>query len=159
MTTDRDTARLLDALVGLVTVWTDARVQSRIAAAVGLPLDPTAIRAVYLIGARGGSLGSTALAEHGGLTRPTVSKLVTRLEELGLVTRERSGRSVEVTLTPAGSSAYATLVEAGTAMVRRAVPDWSAQETTQFADQAQRFLTALSHTTAAPAATPTKEKP
>jgi DNA-binding MarR family transcriptional regulator len=57
---------------------------------------------------RGGSRRITELAECEGLAQPTTTLLVKRLEEMGLVRRERradDGRVVEVSLEPAGIQA------------------------------------------------------
>src|SRR4051794_25340872 len=54
----------------------------------------------------------TRLAEREGLAQPTVTRMVERLEALGLVTRERDaadGRAVVVRLTPAGAQELASL--------------------------------------------------
>jgi DNA-binding MarR family transcriptional regulator len=58
---------------------------------------------------RDGSRRITELAEHVGLAQPTTTLLVKRLEDLGLVRRERQaddGRVVLVSLEPAGIQAY-----------------------------------------------------
>ena len=55
-----------------------------------------------------GPRGSTELAEAEGRAQPTTTLLVKRLEERGLVTRERDpgdGRAVLVSLTEAGARA------------------------------------------------------
>jgi DNA-binding MarR family transcriptional regulator len=58
---------------------------------------------------RDGPRRITELAEHEGLAQPTTTLLVKRLEELGLVTRQRradDGRVVLVSLEPAGLRAH-----------------------------------------------------
>lgn len=135
------------ALVQVVSEWTESDLQAQVADGVGVALDPTAVRAVYLLGLSGGAMGFTALSERASMSRPTTSKLVTRLEAQGVVERVRSGRTVEVRLTDAGARAYARLVAAGHRMVDAAVTDWTPQEVEQFRAQLARFVAALSRTT------------
>ncbi|MFK3677270.1 MarR family winged helix-turn-helix transcriptional regulator [Microbacterium sp. NPDC090218] len=135
------------ALVRIVSEWTESDVQASVAEGVGVTLDPTGIRAVYLLGLNGGAMGFGELAERGSMSRPTTSKLVSRLDAQGVVDRVRSGRTVEVRLTGAGSQAYARLVNAGHRMVDDAVAGWTPHEVAQFQSQLTRFVAALSRTT------------
>lgn len=135
------------ALVRVVSEWTESDVQALVAEGVGVALDPTGIRAVYLIGLNGGAMGFGQLAERGSMSRPTTSKLVSRLETQSIVDRVRSGRTVEVRLTDAGAQAYARLVAAGHRMVDDALAGWTPQEVEQFQAQLTRFVAALSRTT------------
>ncbi|WP_091028231.1 MarR family winged helix-turn-helix transcriptional regulator [Microbacterium oxydans] len=138
------------ALVRVVSEWTESDLQASVAEGVGVALDPTGIRAVYLIGLNGGAMGFGQLAEHGSISRPTASKLVSRLELQGIVDRVRSGRTVEVRLTDAGTQAYARLVAAGHRMVDDALAGWDPREVEQFQSQLSRFVVALSRTSMQP---------
>jgi DNA-binding MarR family transcriptional regulator len=138
------------ALVRVVSEWTESDVQALVAEGVGVALDPTGIRAVYLLGLNGGAMGFGQLAERGSMSRPTTSKLVSRLEAQGIVDRVRSGRTVEVRLTDAGDQAYARLVAAGHRMVDDALHGWDAREVEQFQAQLTRFVAALSRTSTQP---------
>ena len=133
------------ALVRLVADWTASDLQARVAETAHVDLDPAEVRGVYLVGLAGGSLGATALAERAHLTRPTTSKLVSRLAVHGLVERFRSGRSVEVRLTAAGVGAYQALVDAGHDMIARATAGWTPDEVETFHRQLSRFVQALPH--------------
>ncbi|WP_288871286.1 MarR family winged helix-turn-helix transcriptional regulator [uncultured Microbacterium sp.] len=165
MTAGEGVADIHVALVRVVSEWTESDLQTHVAESVGVALDPTAIRAVYLVGLNGGAMGSTELAEHGSMTRPTTSKLVSRLAAQGVVERIRSGRTVEVRLTEAGRQVYDRLVDAGHRMVDAALQGWAPSEVTQFSAQLARFVTALSRTNPAPVndaatgATPPEEEP
>ena len=163
MTVGEGVAGIHLALVQVVTEWTESDLQAQVAEGVGVALDPSGIRAVYLIGMNGGAMGFGHLAERGSLSHPTASKLVSRLEAQGIADRIRSGRTVEVRLTDAGSQAYARLVAAGHRMVDDALTGWQADEVEVFQSQLTRFVAALSRTTpqphdVAPDALPTQEE-
>jgi DNA-binding MarR family transcriptional regulator len=88
-------------------------VLSRVSAEHDLSL--TQLRVLAIL--RGRRLRMTALAEHLGLEKSTLSGLVDRAEKRGLLSRAPSAtdrRAVEVFLTPAG----AALAERGGAQVR-----------------------------------------
>lgn len=138
------------ALVSVVSAWSESDLQAQVAESVGVSLDPTAIRAVYLLGLHGGALGFGALAEHASMSRPTTSKLVARMAAQGVVDPIRTGRTVEVRLAPAGEQAYARLVEAGHRMVDDALAGWDAAEIAAFRQQLTRFVFALAGTPSAP---------
>lgn len=132
-----------DALVRVVAEWTQSELQVRIAESVDDSLDALEVRALYLVGMSGGSLGFGRLADRAALSRPTTSKLVSRMSARGLLDRTRSGRTVDVRLTDAGQVAYARLVDAGRQMVGGALAGWTVQEITQFQDHLSRFVAAL----------------
>ena len=148
MTVAEDVAGIHVALVRVVSEWTESDLQEQVAESVGVPLDPTGIRALYLIGLYGGALGFGALSERASMSRPTTSKVVTRLFTQGIVERFRSGRTVEVRLTDAGEQAYARLVTAGHRMVDGALDGWAPDEIQQFQSQLTRFVATLSSASA-----------
>lgn len=130
-----ETTEALSAVVGLVSTWSAASTQGAIAQNLGLGIAETDVRGLYVIGLRGGSLRPAELAEELWLSRPTVSKLVTRLTKAGLVTRSgdtTDGRSVRLVLTAEGASAYARLVEAGMQVTERAMRGLSDAERDRF---------------------------
>ena len=158
-----DVEGIRGALVGVVAEWTQSDLQVRVAERLDSPLDATEIRALYLVGAAGGSVGFGPLAEGGNMSRPTASKLVSRMSAKGLFDRVRSGRLVEVRLTDAGHEAYGRLVAAGQQMVADALTDWSAHEIEQFRRQLIRFVVAmpgatLASTTPGPHTTPSPQE-
>src|ERR1700733_5519331 len=77
--------------------------------------------AIMLNTLRDGPRRITELAELGGLAQPTTTLLVKRLEEVGLVRRERQaddGRVVLVSLEPAGLQAHEDFRAQLTALLR-----------------------------------------
>ncbi|MFJ6533332.1 MarR family winged helix-turn-helix transcriptional regulator [Microbacterium sp. NPDC091662] len=137
-----------EALVGVVAEWTQSELQVEVAESVDGSLDATEVRSLYLVGMSGGSLGFGQLADRAAMSRPTTSKLVSRMSAQGFFDRVRSGRTVDVRLTDAGRDAYGRLVAAGQQMVGGALVGWSTQEIDQFQAHLTRFVTAL------PGATP-----
>lgn len=116
----------LSALIELVARWNTASTQSAIARSVGITLSECDVRALHTIGRHGGSLRPSGLVDALGLTRPTASKVIARLETAGLITRHpdtTDGRAFTLDLTESGATAYARLVDAGTALVERAAAD------------------------------------
>lgn len=146
MTIGEDVAGIHLALVRVVSAWSESDLQRQVAEAVDVALDPSAIRALYLLGMNGGAMGFGDLAVHATLSRPTTSKLVARLASQGVVDPVRSGRTVDVRLTDAGLRAYERLVEAGHRMVDDALTGWSPDEIDGFRRQLSRFVTTLSGT-------------
>lgn len=143
MTVGDDIEGIRDALVRVVAEWTQRDLQVEIAEKIGGSLEATEVRALYAVGMHGGRLGFGLLAESGALSRPTASKLVSRMSAQGLFDRVRSGRTVEVRLTDAGAEAYARLVAAGQQMVGGALAAWTSHEIAEFQTQLTRFVTAL----------------
>lgn len=143
MAIDEELDDIRDALVRVVADWTRSELQVRVAENVDGSLDATEVRALYLVGMNGGSLGFSRLAERASMSRPTTSKLVSRMSAQGLFDRVRSGRTVDVRLTDRGREAYARLVAAGQQMVGGALAGWSSQEITQFRAHLSRFVAAL----------------
>lgn len=132
------------ALVRVVSEWTQSELHTQVADAVDVTLDPTAVRALYLIGMNGQALGVGDLAQHASMSRPTTSKVVSRMAAQGMVRTIRTGRTVEVRLTEKGARAYARLVAAGHRMIDEALADWAPGEAAQFRAQLTRFVAALS---------------
>lgn len=150
MTHTPEVADIHVALVRVVAEWSQSDLQRHVAEAVDVELDPTALRALYLLGMNGGAMGSGDLARHSSMSRPTTSKLVARMAAQGVVDPVRSGRTVEVQLTAAGTRAYDRLVAAGHGMVGDALTGWTAQEVATFRHQLTRFVAGLSGTDPAP---------
>src|SRR6478752_5733427 len=114
---------LLASLTRLMSRWSSSSVQARIAAGVGVALDPTEIRAVYTLGLHGGAARPSELSDELAVTRPTMSKLIARLIADDLVRRTAhpdDGRATVVAFTARGEDAYRRLVAAGHVMVDHA---------------------------------------
>ena len=139
-------ARLLTSLTGLMSRWSSRDFQTRISAACGVPLDATAVRAVYTLGLRGGSARPSEIADEVHLSRPSASKLIARLRDAGLIERDRDesdGRAGIVALTPAGRQAFDRLFDAGVQMIGHAIAQWTDDETTTFASLIEEFVGSL----------------
>lgn len=147
MTSTGDAAAIHAALIQVVAEWTTADVQAHVAATVGVALDASEVRAVYLLGLAGGTIGAGALGDRAGLSAPTTSKLVSRLVADGVVERARTGRTVAVALTPTGEHAYELLVAAGHRLVAAATAAWEPAEVSRFRADLIRFVASLSETT------------
>ncbi|AWB87671.1 MarR family winged helix-turn-helix transcriptional regulator [Mycetocola zhujimingii] len=132
MSTDDET-ELLSSLIAFITAWTSVRTQGRIAAEVGVAIPESDVRALFTLGMFGKPVRPAQLADELQITRPTMSKMIGRLEESGLVTRSAStddARGTLVSLTRAGSDAYARIAEAAESYVHAAldgVPPGTAQ--------------------------------
>ena len=138
-------AELLAELTKLNLRWSSAEFQRRVVAAVGLDLDDTAVRAIYVIGLLGEAQVSV-IADELHLTRPTASKLVSRLERACLIRRSpgaRDARVRNVSLTGPGCDAFALLVDAGIQMVRTATAGWPKEDRRRFAALLDGFVERL----------------
>lgn len=149
-----DIEGIRDGLVHVVAEWTQRDLQVQVAESLDSPLEASEVRALYLVGMNAGTLGFGQLAERGALSRPTTSKLVSRMAAQGLFDRVRSGRTVEVRLTERGAEAYARLVAAGQRMVGDAVSGWTPAEIARFQAQLRRFVAALPRATSSTALRP-----
>lgn len=137
---------LLGALTQLMARWTSAELQLRFAAQHGVVLDDTKVRAIYVLGMRGGTARPSALAAELRLTRPTTSKLLARLRTDGLIDKHgdpSDGRASQVELTEIGTQVYVRLVDAGHAMVLRALDGWPDDDVDALAALLTRFIGGL----------------
>lgn len=137
------------ALVNVVSAWSESDVQTQVAESVGVALDPTAIRAVYLLGLHGGA----------GVRCPRRARLDVAPDHVeARRPHGRAGRGRpdphrphgRVRLAPAGEQAYARLVDAGHRLVADALAGWDADEISAFRHQLTRFVFALAGTPSAP---------
>ena len=148
-TTSRDQVvrELLEAVVTLVRQWNSDTTQLAYARELGFDVSANDVRALYSMGIAGGELRPAECATHLGLTRPTTSKLLARLEAASLVERTRSsldGRSIVVSLTEAGAAMYAALVEAGVDRVAQATKEMASAEIAQVSAVASNLVQGLS---------------
>jgi DNA-binding MarR family transcriptional regulator len=143
-TDDEHLAEVLAAFVDLVSTWSLTAVQARIAQRSGVDIAESDVRTLHTLGKLGGAARPAALADELGLTRPTMSKSLSRLEAAGLVERSAAaddGRATDLTLTESGRAAYQRLVDAGIEMVRTALeeaPVADTQELIRFAHALRR---------------------
>lgn len=118
-----EAGELLRAAISLVTSWNSVAVQGRIARAVGITIAEADVRALYQLGLLGGAVQPSTLADDLQISRPTMSKVLTRLHAEGLIERsqlDHDRRATAVGLTEKGEEAYTRLAEAGATMVRHA---------------------------------------
>lgn len=136
---------VLASLTRLMSYWSSASVQARVAREAGVDVEPSDIGALYALG-MAGALQAKELAGRLRITRPTLSKQVARLEARGLVARRADpddGRAVVILLTDSGVAAYESLVERGLEMVGEALRAVGSTDAHQFADGLCRFTAAL----------------
>ena len=136
-------ADLLTAVVGLISNWTAAVTQGSIAAAINLDIAEGDVRALYIIGQRGVGVQPAALAAELRLSRPTMSKTLSRLAAAGLVDRAPSrtdARSVLIELTESGQTAYDGLVLYGIRMVEHATAGLRPDEIGTVTEVARKLL-------------------
>ena len=83
----------------------------------------------------------SALAELTSIDRTTLSRLVTRMEEGGLVLRSRAeddGREVHISLSPRGTAAAGHIIPLAQRYEEIALEGFSAEETAMFKDMLKR---------------------
>lgn len=136
----------LTALTALMSQWSSLEFQRRITAECGVSLDPVGVRALYVLGIAGGAERPSAIADDLHLTRPSTSKLLTRLTTAGLVERtpdSSDGRSARIALTADGRRTYEQLVSAGVAMLAEATAGWDAADVRTLSTLLVRFTDGL----------------
>ena len=137
---------MLLSLTRLTAHWTSLEYQRRVSQACGVALDAAAVRAVYVLGIRGGSARPSVLAEELNLSRPSTSKLLARLGDAGLVERTRDaddGRSSRIALGERGRTAFSLLFDAGVEMIAEATADWDPADARALSELLPRFVAGL----------------
>lgn len=137
---------LLLAIVRLISRWTSQEFQQQVIGACGIPLDSTASRAIYLLGIAGGSVTPSRIAADMHLSRPSTSKLLTRLSDARLLQRSPGPgdrRSVTIDLTELGQATFDQLFAAGLTMISGSTQSWSAAERRALAALLPRFVDGL----------------
>jgi DNA-binding MarR family transcriptional regulator len=135
----------LDLRLSVATLihWADSReVREQVMRTIGFPVDDIGMFLVVNQLSYRGALRPSALASALGTGAANVSKIVARLEAIGLVRRARSTsdeRSVLVVLTPEGR-VYGERIAAETEQtMRRATDGWSAAEVDMLRRLMSRF--------------------
>lgn len=137
---------MLQALTGLMSQWSSLDFQRRITADCGVSLDPVGVRALYVLGIAGGSARPSDIADDLHLTRPSTSKLITRLTGAGLLERtpdSADGRAARIALTAEGRRTYEQLVAAGVALLAGATDGWEQADVRALATLLTRFTDGL----------------
>lgn len=156
------THALLAALTRLMANWSSTGTQAGVAAEAGVAIDPIDIAPLYMLGLHGPSrAGDLAAALH--VSRPTMSKQLTRLERAGFIDRRADPddrRAAVVHLSPAGEIAHQRLIARGVSMMHDALSGWDDAEADRFAGQLDRFVEALdAHTSSEREPAPGLERP
>ena len=137
---------MLGAFATVARQWGAVPLEGTIAEQVGLDIEDSEIRVIYILGARTEEMNPGDVAKQLGVTRPTLSKSLTRLRVAGLVESaptEYDRRSVYVTLTEAGSTAYTALVNFGIDLVQSAAEGMSHSELSTVSEFLERFAVRL----------------
>lgn len=139
-------AGVLASLTQLMRSWSSPSIQASFAAAADLDIDPIDIPPLYVLGLNG-SMRASDLAAALHVTRPTMSKQLSRLTNAALIERGEDltdRRAAVIHLSPTGAAAYERLATRGVEALQRTTSQWSADETAQFAAQLARFVADLS---------------
>lgn len=118
-----DASDVLTAMVELVSTWSSLSVQAQIAQHIGLEINESDVRLLHTIG-RLGKVRPAGLADALHVSRPTMSKSLSRLESTGLTERRQAiddRRATIISLTSTGQDAYKKLVNVGVDMVEHAL--------------------------------------
>jgi DNA-binding MarR family transcriptional regulator len=135
----------MDLRLTLATIvhWADSReVREAFMAKVDFPVDDVPMFVVVNQLTYRGALRPTDLASTLGTGKANVSKIVRRLEELGLVVRVPSSfdeRSVLVALTPDGRQIGRKIMDVAEQHYRAAIEDWSDDDVETFRRLVARF--------------------
>ncbi|TPW26239.1 MarR family transcriptional regulator [Pararhizobium mangrovi] len=128
-------------MIDLVDEINRPRRDDRLIEEAGIPLD-RALFAVLARVARHGPIGVVDLADRTGRDHTTISRQLTKLEELGLVERQASAadkRIREAIVSEKGRSAVAALSAARERLANRILESWSDAELAQLQTLLRRF--------------------
>ncbi|MBD8012194.1 MarR family transcriptional regulator [Microbacterium sp. Re1] len=136
---------LVQALTLLVARWSSPNVQRAVAQSAGVTVDAADVSALYVLGLHG-PLRAGDLAEAMHISRPTVSKQLSRLERAGMIRRESDpvdGRATIVGLSAEGAAAHRRLLAQGIRMMRHALRDTSRDDAAALAAQVAELVARL----------------
>lgn len=136
-------AAVLLALTRLMSRWSSLDLQRKITAESNVTLDPTAVQALYLLGIHGGAATPSVISDEMHLSRPSTSKMISRLTQADLVTRTphpTDRRSAVISFTPSGQSTFDALFAAGISMLTSASRDWDDNELHELTRLLTRFV-------------------
>ncbi|GAA1564270.1 MarR family winged helix-turn-helix transcriptional regulator [Leucobacter aridicollis] len=138
--------QMLGALATVARQWGAVPADGQVAERVGLDIEDSEIRIIYLLGARTSELRPADVADMLGVTRPTLSKSLTRLRNAHLIestVTEQDRRSVYVSLSEEGRDAYRRLVDLGIGLIDEANADMSKEELRLVGNFLDRFVRGL----------------
>jgi len=137
----RDLMQLREALLDLTGVLNRPQPDAALIATAGVDLD----RALFPLLARverRGPLGIGELAELCGRDYTTVSRQITKLEEMGLVARQVNGQDArikEAVITAKGRVMTSALDRAREKIITSLLADWDKQEVAELARLLRKF--------------------
>ncbi len=139
--------RLHEAVLDIVAVMNRPQRDALMVRAAGISLDRALFPLLVLVG-KFGPIGIVELADRNGRDHTTVSRQVSRLVELGLVTRQFNAhdrRIREAVITEKGRAMTARIDAARERLMRAALGDWSDAELDQFVAWMRRYADAILH--------------
>ena len=142
---ETETDDLLGALADMIALVNQSAFSGRIVDEAGLWLDPALIRILVGIN-RFGPVGVVELAERVARDQTTVSRQVTKLEQLGLVERQPSPsdrRVNEVVLSKDGRSAAKRLIGAQEKVMADLLADWREKDIAEMTRLSRRLANGL----------------
>ncbi|WP_342000213.1 MarR family winged helix-turn-helix transcriptional regulator [Microbacterium sp. LWH7-1.2] len=127
---------LATTLYDIVRVLQSHEISQLVGDLQGTPLSASSVRALWFLG-RGSDPTQSELAREMGVSDPTASKLLGRLEELGLVRRVRGSdrRTRRVALTTAGVAAARAVYESGDQLLDSALGELRPDAVARLIDQ------------------------
>ncbi|WP_087006606.1 MarR family winged helix-turn-helix transcriptional regulator [Gulosibacter sp. 10] len=135
-------APLLTAIVELIGTWSRVDVQAQVAREAGLQIADSDVRALYTLGSLDAPTPPSVLAASLDVSRPTMSKMLGRMNAAGLIRRiasEADGRSASVLLSPEGRAVFDRLDRAGIELVDEATRDLDAAELAEMTTALRRL--------------------
>ncbi|PTW60243.1 DNA-binding MarR family transcriptional regulator [Breoghania corrubedonensis] len=135
-----------EALIDIIAVMNRPARDEELLSAAGLTLE-RALFPLLIAVAKRGPIGVVELADGVGRDHTTVSRQVSRLEELGLVARQvavRDRRVREVVVTDKGRALSDRIDTARLEIARRIFSGWSDADFAQLAVLLRRFADAMS---------------
>lgn len=136
------------ALIDIVIAMNRPQQDEELIREAGISLDRALFRALVVV-ERLGPIGVVDLASRVGVDYTTVSRQVTKLEKLGLLTRQKDasdGRTRRSVVTPKGKEITALIDSARERMARRTLVDWDEEDLATLTRLMVRFAGALTAT-------------
>ena len=145
MHSTRDIDELAKALVDLIGFLNSPQRDEILLQEAGVSLDRALFPLLVRLGARG-PLSVAGLADQVGRDHTTISRQLSKLERLGLITRqdgEADRRVHAASLTPAGADIVYDITAARWRLLSRVLTDWTAADLERLASLNRRFVDAL----------------
>jgi len=141
----RNADRLAATLIDLIGFLNSPQRDDVLLREAGVALDRALFPLLVRLG-RSGPLSVAALADQAGRDHTTISRQLSKLERLGLVSRQGGGGDRRVrtaSLTGAGEAVVQAIAAARRRLLSRALGDWSEADLAALATLNARFVAAL----------------